>query len=327
MTMNDGGKMDKHSKSAPSKHESVALSADALFAKSRVFAHRALEAKDGADHDVFQMWAALALELLAKASLAKIHPCLVVESANPNSLLEACGFNTNTVVKTVDANVVFARLKHTVPNFGTPNAEACKRISARRNAELHSGQAAFSGLALEAWEGEFWSAAQLILISMALDLEDWVGAESLVPLELLKHLRDIKAQAARQRIADAKAMFVTDHTKKALEALQTVTKSFNSISYLGNFRYYLDHHWQQICPACTCTGFLGGDRADEEVIDQDFSSGYETVNQYFSPMEFYCPTCQLHLEGEEALIVAGLAEDYSEEIEREMEYEPDYGND
>lgn len=319
--------MDKHSKSAPSKHESVALSADALFAKSRVFAHRALEAKDGEDHDVFQMWAALALELLAKASLAKIHPCLVVDSVNPNSLLEACGFNTNTVVKTVDANVVFARLKHTVPNFGTPNAEACRRISARRNAELHSGQAAFSGMALEAWEGEFWSAAQLILISMALDLEDWVGAESLVPLELLKHLRDIKAQAARQRIADAKATFVKDHTKKALEALQTATRSFNSISYLGNFRYYLDHHWQQICPACGCTGFLGGDRGDEEVIDQDFSSGYETVNQYFSPMEFYCPTCHLHLEGEEALIVADLAEDYSEEIEREMEYEPDYGND
>ncbi|MEV4697532.1 hypothetical protein MRBLMX9_001638 [Pseudomonas brassicacearum] len=325
--MNNGEKMDKHSKSALSRHESVALSADALFAKSRVFAHRALKAKDGADHDVFQMWAALALELLAKASLAKIHPCLVVDSVNPNSLLEACGFNTNTVVRTVDANVVFARLKHTVPNFGTPNAEACRRISARRNAELHSGQAAFSGMALEAWEGEFWSAAQLILISMALDLEDWVGAESLVPLELLKHLRDIKAQAARQRIADAKETFVKDHTKKALEALQTASRSFNSISYLGNFHYYLDHHWQQICPACACIGFLGGDRADEEVIDQDFSSGYETVNQSFSPMEFYCPTCQLHLEGEEALIVADLADDYSEEIEREMEYEPDYGND
>ncbi|AZF48727.1 MULTISPECIES: hypothetical protein [unclassified Pseudomonas] len=325
--MSDMEKMDKHSKSTPGKHEPVTLSAGALFAKSRVFAHRALKAKDGADNDVFQMWAALALELLAKASLAKIHPSLVVDAVNPNSLLEACGFNTNTVVRTVDANVVFARLKHTVPNFGTPNAEACKRISARRNAELHSGHAAFSGMPLDAWEGEFWSAAQLILISMGLDLEAWVGAESQIPLELLRHFRDIKAQAARHRIADAKATFVKDHTKKDQEALQIAARSFNSVSYLENFRYSLDHHWEQTCPACTCTGFLGGDRADEEVIDQDFGSGYETVNEFYSPMEFYCPTCQLHLEGEDALDEAGLSDEYSEESEREMEYEPEYGND
>lgn len=325
--MNDTEKTDKHSKSAPGMHDPVALSADALFAKSRVFAHRALKAKDSADHEVFQMWAALALELLAKASLAKIHPCLVVDSVNPNSLLEACGFNTNTVVKTVDANVVFARLKHTVPNFGTPNAEACKRISARRNAELHSGQAAFSGMLLEAWEGEFWSAAQLILTAMTLDLEAWVGHESRVPIELLRHLRDIKTQAARQRIADAKATFFKDHTKKEIEVLQTAAKSFSIFSYLDNFRYYLDNHWEQICPACACTAFLGGDRANEDVIEQDYSTGYETVTQFFSPMEFYCPTCLLHLEGEDALREAGLADDYSEDSEREMEYEPDYGND
>ncbi|CAI8824899.1 HNH endonuclease [Pseudomonas sp. IT-232MI5] len=325
--MNDMGKMGKPSISTPNKHEPVALSADALFAKSRVFAQRALEAKDSADHEVFQMWAALALELLAKASLAKIHPSLVVEAVNPNSLLEACGFNTNTVVRTVDANVVFARLKHTVPNFGTPNAEACKRISARRNAELHSGQAAFSGMPLEAWEGEFWSAAQLILISMALDLEAWVGSESRAPMELLRHLRDINTQATRQRISDTKMTFLKDHTKKEIEQLQIASRNFNSIYYLDSFRYALDHHWEETCPACTCTGFLGGDREDEEVIERDYGSGYETVNEYYAPMEFYCPTCQLHLEGEDALQEANLAEDYTHESEREMEYEPEYGND
>ncbi|CAG8868674.1 hypothetical protein [Pseudomonas fluorescens] len=325
--MNDLEKMGKHSQSTPGKHEPVALSADALLGKSRVYAHRALKAKDGEDHELFQMWAALALELLAKASLAKIHPCLVVDAVNPNSLLEACGINTNTLVRTVDANVVFARLKHTVPNFGTPNAEACKRISARRNAELHSGQAAFAGMSLDAWEGEFWSAAQLILMSMGLDMEAWVGVESRIPIELLRHLRDIKAQAARQRIADAKATFTKDHSKKEQETLQTASRGFNSHTYHENFRYLLDHHWEATCPACACTSFLGGDRIDEEVIDQDFSTGYETVNQYYSPMEFYCPTCQLHLEGEEALHEAKLSDDHSEESEREMEYEPDYGND
>ncbi|MFC5694522.1 hypothetical protein ACFPU0_02970 [Pseudomonas sp. GCM10022186] len=315
------------SHSSPSKHEQIAVSADALFAKSRLYAHRALSAKDIGDNELYQMWSALALELLAKASLAKIHPCLVVDAVNPNSLLEACGFNTNTAVRTVDANVVFARIKHTVPNFGTPNAEACKRISARRNAELHSGQAAFSGMQLDVWEGEFWSASQLILRSMGLELEAWVGIESKIPIALLKHLREIRVQATRQAISDIKETFSKSHSKKEQEALQTASKSFINYPHLEHFRYGLAHHWRVDCPACNCQGFLGGDLTDEEVIDQDHSEGYERVNQYFSPMEFYCPTCQLHLEGEDALNEAELLDEYELEVEREIEYEPDYGND
>lgn len=79
--------------------------------------------------------------------------------------------------------MVFARLKHTVAKFGTPHAKLCELISSRRNAELHSGQAAYAGVMDSNWEGEFWTTSELILASMGLELEDWV-AVSRKPLRL-----------------------------------------------------------------------------------------------------------------------------------------------
>ncbi len=85
--------------------------------------------------------------------------------------------------------------------------------------------------------------------------------------------------------------------------------------------------WRGMRTACESKGFLGGDRVHEEVIEQDHESGYETVERYSTPVEFYCPTCDLHLEGAEAMKAAGFDEEYVEQDEREIEYEPDYGND
>lgn len=313
------------------RHESAAISADALLAKSKLYANRSLQAKSRNELETYQIWAALALELLAKASLARIHPCLVVDPTNPNSLLEACGINTDTRVKTIDANLVFARLKHTVPKFRTPNAETCLRISQRRNAELHSGLSAFSGIQADTWEGEFWSTAQIILISMNLQLHDWVGTDSRIPLELANHFRDIKQRAASQRVIDAQQHFEQVDGKKRkkieLDQLRNNSRNLDWNIYSKFFRYSLDQHWKQECPACACTGFMGGDRVDEQVINQDHHSGYEDVEIFYSPVEFYCPNCELHLEGYEEIEATNLEEDFIEEIEREIEYEPDYGND
>ncbi|WP_447902986.1 hypothetical protein [Pseudomonas serbica] len=324
----------------PHKEVPPAISEEALLGKSRLYASRALQAKASKDSEVYQIWAALALELLGKAQLAGIHPCLVVETDNTNSLLEACGVETDTKVKTISANVVFARLKHTVEKFGTPHAKACELISSRRNSELHSGQAAFAGMIDHDWEGQFWSTSQLILASMGLELEDWVGSESKIPTALAKDFHTIKVQAAKQSIANARATFEKPddlpgssqqkqkkRTLKDITALREHSQSFNWWAYRETFRYLLDSYWDVLCPACQCKGFLGGDRVHEEVIEQDHESGYETVERYFTPVEFYCPTCDLRLDGTEAMKAADFEEEYTELVEREIEYEPDYGND
>ncbi len=43
--------------------------------------------------------------------------------------------------------------------------------------------------------------------------------------------------------------------------------------------------------------------------------------------KFRCPTCDLNLDGFDELDFAGLPTEHSDTDERQMEYEPDYGND
>jgi hypothetical protein len=60
-----------------------AFSSEATWHKSKVFVERALKSRDERDFASFYLWAAVALELLAKSTLANIHPVLV---ADPNDL-------------------------------------------------------------------------------------------------------------------------------------------------------------------------------------------------------------------------------------------------
>ena len=106
----------------------TAISPQALLDKSKLFAKRSIDAKEADLESECQLWAAGALELLAKAQLASIHPCLVVEPHNPNSMLEACGVSTMTKVRTIDASVAYVRLIHTVNNFTTPVMEGCRQL-------------------------------------------------------------------------------------------------------------------------------------------------------------------------------------------------------
>ena len=115
---------------------------DALFAKSIVFIKRALAHRDGNRQDEFQLWAALALELLGKSTLAAIHPALIADPGNVASMFAACGRPISTTAKTIPAKTVFARLRHLDKKFDDKTETFCNAIAMRRNAELHSGEAA-----------------------------------------------------------------------------------------------------------------------------------------------------------------------------------------
>lgn len=314
--------------------QNPALSHEALLGKARLYFGRALAAKALREEDTYQLWGVIGLELLAKASLSRIHPSLVVEAANTNSMLEANGIATGTAVRTIDAQVAFARLKHTVPHFGTPIFKACETLAGRRNAELHSGQAAFVGLSLAAWEGDLWSAVQLILESIDLDLDSWLGKDAKEPKSLLEHLHHVKAEAAKQRIEHAKAMFDEDESgkkrsKRDKELLREASINLNWFQQTERFRYFWKTHRRETCPACESLGFVAGDKIFEETADDqdDAEPGYEMVDVQYSLEEFLCPTCGLHLDGTDAMRAAGFDEFLEDQEEREIEYEPDYGND
>ena len=54
---------------------------------------------------------------------------------------------------------------------------------------------------------------------------------------------------------------------------------------------------------------------------------WEIVDREFVGEEFRCPTCDLTLMGNDEIDAAGLNYIHEDQQEREMDYEPDYGND
>ena len=331
--MSNNAKMDffKISKMGKRLPPPIAVAHETLLAKSKLMAKRSVDAKQAGMDIECQLWAAGALELLAKAQLSGIHPSLVVEAENTNSLLEACGIPTSTKVRTINASVAYARLNHTVLHFSTPVIESCKKLADRRNAELHSGEAACAAMPFEAWEGDFWNAADLILKSMDMDLQVWLGADSKAPKALLKAHRQAEVNAAKQRVIHHASEFQKTKNGKLgrdkFKLFRAQTQQY-PIDYKV-FHYLYSQTWHHECPACKTWGVAAGDLVwEDKAEDQDAAYyGYEIIEKGFSPSEFFCPTCGLSLVGDAAVNAVGINDEFIETEEVEIKYEPDYGND
>lgn len=306
-----------------------ALDHDALFNKAKIYIGKALIRKEAGDTDEYQLWASLALELLGKAALAKIHPSLIVDPTHYESLFAASGINISTDIKTITAKTLFERLRHVIIAFDESVKKFCTGISLRRNAELHSGETPFRTMRLEAWEAQFWHASQTILEYMEATLENWLGAsQAEAPKAILKHAAEAKRQAVTIRIQRAKETF--EARKKAdREASLREAENRSAFHYKSLFTLVSDHEWECPCPACGGKAFLAGVQVDEDILDTygDEDGAWEQVETSYAAEQFRCPVCDLFLDGSDEVEYAGLDTEHSETEEREMQYEPEYGND
>lgn len=194
-----------------------------------------------------------------------------------------------------------------------------------------SGVAACSGMDLATWEGMVWHAADLILDALDMDLAQWLGTQADEPLKELKEYRQAQKAAAQSKIDVAAQAFKAGKLGKLSgeKFMGLVNKTARLPIRTEDFRYHYDCHWHQECPACHTIGVAAGSLAwEEQAADQsDHDFGYELVERGYLPTEFHCPTCKLALVGELAMEAAGLEDTHVEQEEREIEYEPEYGND
>jgi len=306
----------------------IALNGDALHSKSKVYISRALTRKSTGDLDEYQLWASLALELLGKAALARKHPSLIVDPTHSQSLFAAAGINVTTDVKTITASTLFVRLAHLVPRFDKTVQKFCQDIAGRRNAELHSGELPFLNMRLDAWEARYWHACDTILHQMGSSLEQWLGAvDAKAPRQLLAEAANALKAAVELRVEAAKERFGA--LKKAeCERLKADAEMHQPHHQARLFNSRYDEIWLEYCPACKCRAFMAGDQVGENISeDRDEYAIWEIVDREFVGQEFQCPTCELKLMGSDEISASGLSSIYETQQEREMQYEPDYGND
>ncbi|MFT7632349.1 MAG: hypothetical protein ACI87E_003401 [Mariniblastus sp.] len=313
-----------------------ALDRDTLYAKSQVYIRRGFRAQSAKDNEEYQLWASLSLELLGKAALAHVHPALVADPQHYQSVFAACGRQISSDTRTITAKTLYSRLGHLEKAFDKRHQEFCNQISIRRNSELHSGESPFSGMSAEAWEREFWGAAVTLLEMQGETLESWLGTEEAkAPAKIAEQAEKALEWGVKARVTRFKEDFEKSHQDPEIRK----TTREDSIK-LQSIDLNWDSSQRATCPACQSHGFLWGTLWGEEVVDtEDGWSGIdetgevyeewpmETVEKSFSVEAFWCPVCQLKLYGTKEIASAELPDEFTHTDVRELEYEPDYGND
>lgn len=312
----------------------VAFDDNALFTKSQLYISRGYRASQGNDLEEYQLWAALALELLGKSTLAWVSPTLVADPQCVDSLFAACGLSKSADVKSITASTLFKRLGKLSKSFDHRVEQFCTSLTLRRNSEIHSGESPFSAMELKKWENHFWHAVEIMLRMQEKSLDNWLSpSDASAKKKLLHDVQTARKKSIAARIENCKKDFIEKFKDKVEERKLLIEKSrIQPVSIFAGRFVNSDSVENEECPACTGFALIGGVMWHEEVVDTDYDPDWESppiesVEAIYSVEEFWCPCCGLKLDGVEEIAAAGVSQEFRQTSEREMEFEPDYGND
>lgn len=274
---------------------------DDLYKKSV----RYVQQMQGCDSNEWEyaLWSSLALELLARATLANVNPALLAEcdTRNWSSLYHALGFapfEEKYSPKSIAISEVFKRLSVIIPGFNKELENFGITHTGRRNSELHSGELAFDGVKGSTWQPKFFETCQVLLKSLGLSLEDFVGkTDAAIAAKLIAAAADESAKAVKGEM---------DAHKKVWEAKEEKERSILS-DQAAVWAKKQDGH-RVSCPACSCNSLVSGEAVAAPI--QKLSGDEITETQEFLPNRFECIACGLKVLGLSRLAVLGLSEKY-----------------
>lgn len=295
---------------------------EALWVKAKLFMNRAMEEEDPRSFDEQAFWASLALELLAKAALARVSPLLIATpTEDGRNLLVASGLiSGDAAFNTVPARTLYKRCGWAFRPFDFEEAE---KISRTRNEYLHGAGVGFI-IPDIAWWPRFWRQASILVHALDKSLDDLVGPDRLSVVE--HHL----AQNQRN-LEDRYEMLIARATQRLAQFESgtlpaRVAEEWERTS-LG---IGLSHRDRHECPACGNMGWLEGDYIVESDprYEQSGPDDYDAwVDLTVATDYFGCETCHLILDSYELIDKAGLPLDFADTGDLADYYEPDYGND
>lgn len=274
--------------------------AQALYNK----AERYIQQAQALDKDSWEyaLWTSLSLELLARAALSNVHPALLAEpDKNGKNLLSALGFppfDKKFSATSISVSEAFNRLSVLLPEFHEEYANFGKQHTGRRNAELHSGELAFDGLKSATWQPKFYQACKVLLESMAMTLEQFVGADEAKAAEAVM-------VAAADESAKAVKGDVSAHQKvwEGKEANEQETLTAQAQLWA---RRQVGH--RVVCPACNSAALVFGEPVAPAA--QKLEDDLIVERQEHLPTHFECVACGLKINGLSRLAVVDLADRY-----------------
>lgn len=275
---------------------------DPLWAKARLFLERAFQ--QPADDPQFGLWCSLGLELLARAAVASVSPTLLAEPQNDHqNLLYALGVGPKlSAPQSISTSKVFAQCQGLFANFTKEDSVASMALANRRNAELHSAEAAFDNYPSRLWLPGFYHSCSSLVEALGETLETLLGAEQArIATGVLQQSKDGVVGRVKASIAAYKKVF---DEKDPAERQAAADAASVKVARLVHER-----HHKVICPACGSDATVEGDAFGPERLDHEDQD--IVVRQSVSPRVFTCSACGLKLTGYAELDVAELAGIYT----------------
>jgi hypothetical protein len=276
-----------------------------LWTKACLFFEKAF--KENYDDPAFSLWCAMGLELLSRSSIAKFSPTLLAEPDRDHKhLLQALNLGSaNTTGKSIAMTQVLSLCQKLIPDFTEEQVKLALAVTARRNEELHSGEAAFVQYPTHHWRVGFYKCCKILAESQGESLQALFGSEEgLAAEEILTQMEEKVLKETKDLIALHKKDF---DSKGDEDKLQLAVDAESR----GEILSHQKHH-RVNCPACACIATIQGDAYGLERVQP--TDDKIIVRQSVKPTKFWCKACDLKLIGYGALFSAGVAEDFNHTI-------------
>jgi len=273
---------------------------EALYLKAERYVQH-MSALDS-DEWEYALWSSLSLEFLARAALANVSPALLAETDKSwSSLYHALGFiptEEKFAPKSIAISEVFRRLSAILPDFTKEHESFGIQHTGRRNAELHSGEPAFDGIKGSVWQPRFYQTCEILLASMGMTLQDFVGEdEAKVAKKLVAAAVDDSAKAVKGEVEAHKKVWLAKGGKE-----RTTLGAQAAVWATRQSGHRVD------CPACTSQALVVGEPVSAPI--QRLNNGEITETQEYLPNQFQCIACGLKIVGLSRLTVVGLGDRY-----------------
>ncbi|MFE0181281.1 hypothetical protein [Streptomyces olivaceus] len=261
-------------------------------------------------HDLAVHHAGIAAEHILKAYLASLHPVLIVEGKDFNSMLHATGHGAHASVpaeqvKTIGLTEAHLRVQKVLRKRMPVDQRALGPLANARNGVAHSGIYDKSEV-----EAVFTTCLRLIdplLAELEIGRSYWGDYQSLHDRLLEESVVAVRVRL-EGKLARAKGIFTERYGHLPQKDRELVLATISRVSPPG----YIEHDEPATCPACGSPGWLSGDTHVDE----------EAWAVLFTPFVFTCPACDLRVEHEELEELEGL----DEEIKLDESPEDFYAN-
>lgn len=250
----------------------------------------------------YALWSSFSLEFLSRAALANVSPALLAETDKSwSSLYHSLGFTPKEerfAPKSIAISEVFRRLGVILEDFTKEHENFGILHTGRRNAELHSGELAFEGIKGSVWQPRFYKTCKVLLHSMDMTLQDFVGNdEAAVAEQLIAAADDDSAKAVKSDVQAHKRVWLakTDEERDSLRTQASVWSTRQA-------GHRVD------CPACGSQALVIGEPVSAP--SQRLDDGEIIEVQEYLPNQFECIACRLKISGLSRLTVVDLGDRY-----------------